>query len=66
MKDSSATPPPEADELRRALKQQIRHPYITGQGIVAPDASAAAEQKGGSAELEDEEKKESPTAAETG
>ncbi len=43
MRRSSAAKPLEGDELRQTLKDQIRHPYITGQGIRAREPDPAPE-----------------------
>jgi len=40
--------PPAAEEVRAALKKQVRHPYITGQGLKReePDPQEPAVPKG--------------------
>ena len=41
MKNFTGPAPLQPDELRRALGKQMRHPYITNQGILASAASRA-------------------------
>ena len=49
MKNLPGPPTLQPDELRQALLQHIRHPYIINQGIAVPDASIPAEDKVSSA-----------------
>ena len=66
MENLPGPPALQPDELRQALLQHIRHPYITNQGIAVPDASIPAEDKVSSALSTEKVKKESLSPAGSG
>lgn len=66
MENLPGPPALQPDELRQALLQYIRHPYITHQGISVPDASIPAEDKVSSVRSTEKVKKESLSPAGSG
>ena len=66
MENSTGPAPLQPDELRQALLQHIRHPYITNQGLVVPAASISAEDKMSRALNTEKVKKKSPAPAGSG
>ena len=59
MENLPGPPTLQQDELRQALLQHIRHPYITNQGIAVPATSIPAEDKVSSAPSTEKVEKES-------